>query len=106
MLREWGLTNAVLSAHARGESAAAGTYAIGPIRCIPDGVQDAGRGHVLCGCLALTLRVALRTRPDANGWGIEWQEAFRDSGRLQEGAITAQGKGYVIRAQNRREVTR
>ena len=54
-------------------------------------------GHVFCSFLALLLRKRLQDRLAEKGWSLEWHDVIRDVEELLETAISAQGKGYVIR---------
>jgi len=59
--------------------------------------DDTIRGHVFCSFLALVLRKALEDQLAARRWKLEWNDIIQDLDRLEDTAITVDGKGYVIR---------
>jgi hypothetical protein len=44
------------------------------------------------------LRKALEDQLAARHWKVEWHDIIQDLDRLEDTAITVDGKGYVIRA--------
>jgi transposase len=55
------------------------------------------RGHVFCSFLALVLQKELADRCRAAGITIEWADLLRDLDRLQEAAVTKDGKRITTR---------
>src|SRR5215204_5495980 len=55
------------------------------------------RGHVFCSFLALILRKELDERCRAAGFRPEWGDVLRDLGRLQEVAISKDGREITLR---------
>src|SRR5215207_6902869 len=55
------------------------------------------RGHVFCSFLALILRKELDERCRAAGFRPEWGDVLRDLDRLQEVAITKDGRAMTLR---------
>src|SRR4051812_44824185 len=55
------------------------------------------RGHVFCSFLALILRKELDERCRAAGFRPEWGDVLRDLDRLQEGAISKDGRRMTLR---------
>ena len=55
------------------------------------------RGHVFCSFLALVLRKELDARCRTAGWRPEWGDVLRGLDRLQEVAITKEGRQMTLR---------
>lgn len=61
--------------------------------------DDTIRGHVFCSFLALLLRVELEERLARRDWKLEWADIVHDLDRLQEIALTVDGKAYTLRTE-------
>lgn len=56
-------------------------------------------GHVFCSFLALVLRKTLQDRLEVKGLKLEWADIIRDIDKIQEVAVSHQGKNFVIRTE-------
>jgi hypothetical protein len=61
--------------------------------------DEAVRGHVFCGFLALTLKAEFERRWKAVNAACEWAQVLRGLEGLQEVELTYQGRRFLLRSQ-------
>ena len=83
--------------HPGGAGAARTAKSLMRTRPIYHSSDAAIRGHVFCSFLALVLRKELDERCRNAGWRPEWGDVLRGLDRLQEVAITKEGRQMTLR---------